>query len=188
VNRRAIETLLKMDWKAECLLVFLLILINCVESRIPQRACGQKVFANGLIKNGTVTKKGQFPWLGVLCYGETTENCFCGASLITNQHAVTAAHCLYPKDESTGTYWPDTAIHFGRFDLTDDEEEDQSQVRKIIDIAIHNDWDSKDEKYFADIAVLRLNMTVRFNGLTQPVCLPTSIKFAGGTDNGAVVS
>jgi len=155
--------------------------------------CGQSRLSGGLIQKGFVADINSWPWLGVWCHGETTEKCFCGASLITAQHAVTAAHCLYPKQRekvAEETYWPDTALHFGRFDLTDDEEEDRSQMRIIVDVAIHNNWNPSRhvDSYDGDIAVLRLNEPVKFSSFIQPVCLPTSSRFKGGDSKGFVVS
>jgi len=162
-------------------------LINICESRV-MPPCGKRVISGGLIQRGELSKLGAWPWLGVWCHGETTAKCFCSASLINAQHAVTAAHCLYPKDEADGTYWPETALHFGRFDLIDYEEEEQSQVRKIVDVLIHENWKPRAEKYDADIAVLRLDAPVVFGRFVQPVCLPTTSEFLGGSSSGFVVS
>jgi len=133
-----------------------------------------------------LAKIGQFPWLGVWCRSNTTEKCFCSVNLITADAVVTAAHCLRDKGQDEGTDWPETSIHFGRINLTNEEEEEHSQVRKIIDVVIHDDWNTMSDDYDADIAVLRLDKPVSFNKRIQAVCLPTSTKFAGGC--GLVVS
>jgi len=166
--------------------LFVLQLFDVCVAKVP--LCGRRPLFAGLIKGGESAAVGQFPWLGVWCNGDTTEDCFCSVNLITKQHAVTAAHCLYPKKASFPTYWPDTTIHFGRNNLTDDEEEAQSQVRKIVDAMMHDDWSTKTEKYNADIAVLRLDKPVEFNANVQPVCLPKAAEFVAGNANGSVVS
>jgi len=174
-----------MTWKAKVLLFCVLIYFDCGDAKIFPTRCGIRSSTGGLIRGGTKSKFGQWPWLGVWCYGDTTEKCFCTASLITTQHAVTAAHCLYPKHEQFPTHWPETLLYFGRFDLMDDEEEN-SQVRKIVDVAIHNDWDPKKESYDADVAVLRLDKPVKFSLYIQPVCLTTAAEFVGGSAGGSV--
>jgi len=168
--------------------LFVLSISGCI-SHVALHECGRRPLTGGLIKNGTSAKAGQFPWLGVWCHGDTTEDCFCAVNLITKQHAVTAAHCLFPKDAPFPTYWPDTVIHFGRFDLTDEEEEEErSQVRKIVDAMMHDEWNTKTDDYNSDIAVLRFDEPVEFNVNVQPVCLPKTAEFVAGSEGGSVVS
>jgi len=162
-------------------------LFNFCESQVSSPPCGRKLVSRGLVQRGIISDLKSWPWLGVWCHGETTEKCFCSASLITAQHAVTAAHCLYPKEEE-GTYWPHTTLHFGRFDLTEEDEEEHSEMRKIFDVAIHDKWDQRVDTYDGDIAVLLLDNPVVFDRFVQPVCLPTTSEFQGGDSKGFVVS
>jgi len=170
------------------IILTLFLLFCCCESRISQSHCGQRAITGGLINNGEPAKRGMWPWLGVWCFGDTTAKCFCGASLVTKQHVVTAAHCLHPKEHRIGTFWSDTSLHFGRFDLTNFDEEEISQVRRVIDVAINEVWDHREEKYDSDIAVLRFDERVRLNSFIQLVCLPTIDESFGGSSNGTVVS
>jgi len=178
-----------MTWKVIISLCFVLQLFALCDSRVFPARCGQRITASGLIYNGAHATIGQFPWLGVWCHGNTTEKCFCSVNLITKQHVVTAAHCLRDKGQLEETYWPETSIHFGRLDLTDEEEEEeQSQVRKIVDVVIHDDWKLGSDAYDADIALLRLDKPVEFTSYVQPICLPTEAEFVGGNTRGFVVS
>jgi len=167
--------------------LFVLLISGCI-AQVSVQQCGKRPLTSGLIKGGMSAKIGLFPWLGVWCHDNTTENCFCSVNLISELHAVTAAHCLRPKASTFLTYWPYTAIHFGRFNLADDEEEEESQIRKIVDAVIHENWNTKTDKYDADIAVLRLDKPIKFNARVQPVCLPTAADFVAGSGNGSVVS
>jgi len=150
--------------------------------------CGEAKVAGGNIIGGRPAAKGNFPWLGVLCKGGTREKCFCGATLITKNHAISAAHCFLPKknQELNNTYWPDVMIHFGGSDLKADDEEFQS--RKLKDVVIHHEWKtgSYDQSYDSDIAVLRLGKPVKFSQFVQPICLPPEGEFTG--NKGTVVS
>jgi len=175
-----------MTWKAKVLLFCVLMCFDCGDAKVFPSRCGQRSLTSGLIRGGKPSGLGQWPWLGVWCHGDTTAKCFCAASLITTQHAVTAAHCLHPKYEQFPTHWPETALHFGRFDLSDDDEEENAQMRKIIDAIVHDDWKIKSQDYDADVAVLRLEMPVKISLYVQPVCLTTAAEFVGGSMNGSV--
>jgi len=202
VSRERIQTLfcetltelceLEMTWKVIISLCFVLQLFDVCDTRAFPPTCGQVVADNNAIEmrinNGEFAERGQFPWLGVWCHGNTTEKCFCSVNLITVDAVVAAAHCLRDKGQDEGTEWPETSIHFGRLDLTNEEEQQHSQVRNVIDVFIHNDWKLGSEAYDADIAVLRLNKPVRFTTITQPICLPTTTDFNGGDSKGFVVS
>jgi len=178
-----------MTWKVIIYLCFVLQLFDVggAASAFPAM-CGRVRSAGALISDGTRAEIAQFPWLGVWCHGNTTKKCFCSVNLITVDTVVTAGHCLKDKGQDEGTDWPETSIHFGRLDLTNEEEEEDSQVRKIIDVVIHDDWKPKSVRYDADIAVLRLNKPVAFSTKIQPICLPTAAEFVGGSTKGFVVS
>jgi len=174
-----------MMWKVIIFLCFVLQLFCVCHSRVLPATCGQVVADNDAIderiNNGEFAERGQFPWLGAWCHGNTTAKYFCSVNLITVDAVVTAAHCLRDKRQDEGTYWPETSIHFGRIDLMNAEEEEDSQVRKIIDVVFHDEWKPKSERYDADIAVLRLNESVAFSTKIQPICLPTEAEFVGGS-------
>jgi len=175
-----------MAWKVIISMCFVMQLFDVCDTRVFQDCIAKT--ARGLINGGTRSQIGQFPWLGVWCHGNTTAKCFCSVNLITADTVVTAAHCLQYKLPDEGTDWPETSIHFGRFDLKNEDEEEHSQVRKIIDVFIHDNWKLRSEAYDADIAVLRLNKPVSFTTKIQPICLPTTTEFNGGDLKGFAVS
>jgi len=177
-----------MMWKVIISLCFVLQLFDVGAANVLPATCGRPRTRVSLISGGIRAKSEQFPWLGVWCHGNTTEKCFCSVNLITTDTVVTAAHCLRDKRQDEGTDWPETSIHFGRLDLTNEEEEDHSQVRKIIDVVIHDDWKLGSLAYDADIAVLRLDKPVEFSTRIQPICLPMEAEFVAGNTKGFVVS
>jgi len=122
----------------------------------------------------------QQPWIGLLCDGHSTKNCFCGVNLITKLHAITAAHCLHREEAS----WPQFRIHFGRLDL----DRRMQQSRRIFDVAIHPDWKHRKVAHEADIAVLRMKESVSFNENVQPVCLPLPQSQQLKLNDGLIVS
>jgi len=151
-----------------------------------RNVCGKALRSGGLIVGGGSAAEGTFPWLGIMCYGSSRQKCFCGATLITNDHAITAAHCFRPKkeDEVENPFWPTVSIHFGGINLKSGD----FQSKRIKDVFIHEDWkiERRDESYDADIAILRLSSSVIFGRNVQPICLPSTQKYKGGT--GTIVS
>jgi hypothetical protein len=59
----------------------------------------------------------------------------------------------------------------GKHDLTEFNEE-YSINSSISQIVIHPDWKVDEEKYYADIAIVILTETIKFNDFIRPVCLP----------------
>jgi len=174
---------MKLLW---LLFVFLIYRVNCASTSSFPKLCGQKKAVGGLIVNGTAAHRNEWPWLVVLCYGTTTEKCFCGGSVITSKHVVTAAHCLHPKDDQDvgKTYWPEAFVYAGKHDLTDDSE--QYQSRAIKNYEVHPKWETRAESYDSDVAVLYLDKPLRFNQKIQPICLPSAGEYNSGS--GIVVS
>jgi len=115
-----------MAWKVIIPMCFVMQLFDVCDARISPETCGIAKTGRRLINGGTRSQIGQFPWLGVWCHGNTTQQCFCSVNLITADTVVTVAHCLRDKLPDEGTDWPETSIHFGRFDLTNEDEEEHS--------------------------------------------------------------
>ena len=59
--------------------------------------CGKQAPKN-LIYDGKNAYRGQFPWLGKIEVFFTSSSLTCGATLISDQWIVTAAHCLENDD------------------------------------------------------------------------------------------
>jgi len=166
---------------------FLLCNASPVVTKFP-KLCGKRPPNSGsLIINGQTAYGGQWPWLGIICQGDTTRKCFCASSLITNKHTVTAAHCFFGKGEATAS-WSNAIVQFGRHDLSNEEEEEKTttQSRNVHDVVLHPDWNPKSDDYDADIAIIVLNKPVRFNPKVQPICLPQPGDLQ--TQSGSVVS
>lgn len=68
------------------LLFSLVTLLHVIPSKL--QACGKFSFNTGLVVNGDEVKRGEFPFLVALLKLKT-QKFFCGASLITQKHALT---------------------------------------------------------------------------------------------------
>lgn len=75
----------------------------------PQEGCGLTKVKNTRIVGGSEAPVGSFPWFALLgrenqFFNEIRLKFFCGGSLITSKHVLTAAHCC---DAQTRLYvWP----------------------------------------------------------------------------------
>lgn len=78
---------------------------NSIASRfnINDQYCGASVIAaNPLVIHGAPSHRGEFPFLVALYKKEAGSkkiNFHCGATLVSNRHIITAAHCVKSTDE-----------------------------------------------------------------------------------------
>ncbi|XP_022659287.1 trypsin-1-like [Varroa destructor] len=86
---------------------------------------------------------------------------FCGATLISDQHMITAAHCIANMKPYAMT---------ARIGYTNLDEADGSQDLRIGTAKLHPHYNSSN--YYADIAILKLQQPVQFSTRLQPCCLP----------------
>jgi secreted trypsin-like serine protease len=111
--------------------------------------------ANAIV-GGTVADK-QYPWMVNLSYGPEDSWHLCGASMITTQWAVTAAHCV--EDVEVG----DPLARVGSNDRTSG-----GQVRRLSKFVTHPDYAMLPSgEAVADIALIKLSAPVH----VRPVAL-----------------
>nr|BAR45633.1 limulus clotting factor C-like [Hasarius adansoni] len=126
------------------------------------------------IVNGNATDIGQWPWqAGIARYVQDYNRWFllCGASLINELWAITAAHCVTYAG-TTLTMEPNIfQIYLGKYHRLDSKDDEYVQVRKIQEIHIHPDYDPG--LFDADIALILLDSPIQLNSRVQPICLPT---------------
>ena len=85
---------------------------------------------------------------------------FCGGSIISDRHILTAAHCTARSSIST------LRVLLGEHDTTDSV----ADIRTISAITDHPNYDSN--KTVNDISILTLNSPITFSSIMSPVCLP----------------
>lgn len=86
----------------------------------------------------------------------------CGGALITNQHVVTAAHCIHDRSDLA-------VVRLGEHDL-DREDEVEHMDFEIAEKMVHEKFNTV--SFANDIAVLKLNRPVTFGKYVSPVCMP----------------
>merc|ERR1712198_135262 len=110
------------------------------------------------IVGGVATEEHEYPWQVGLSSGGNVP--FCGGSLISNKHVLTAAHCT----QSSG----DMYVLLGKHKTY----QAQGLKVKVCNVRDHPDYDSSTTNY--DYSVLTLCDEVKFNDEISPVCMPTT--------------
>jgi len=127
--------------------------------------CGITTVFSTRIVSGSQTDVNAWPWVAALGYREQlTGKIFylCGASLITNKHLVTAAHCL--RDDLV-------TVRLGEHTIGDDDDGANPEEFKILKTTKHKQF--RKSTFTNDIAIVELEKEVPFKHGIQPVCLPS---------------
>lgn len=120
---------------------------------------------DGFIVGGTVTKVGEYPHMAVVGWrnidGQIDWNC--GASLISYQFVMTAAHCTSWRNKKPNV------VRLGEQNLKSDDEGARVQDFGIQSIIRHPDYKVASKYY--DIALFRLDRRVFITDEVRPACL-----------------
>ncbi|XP_058056054.1 transmembrane protease serine 9-like [Anopheles bellator] len=118
--------------------------------------CGVGGRTNRIV-GGTETVAHQFPWLaGLFRQGKL----YCGASVVSRNFLVTAAHCVNSFEPS------EIRVYLGGHNIAKDYTE-LRRVKRIIDHELFDIF-----TFNNDIALLELDKPLRFGPTIQPACLP----------------
>lgn len=122
-----------------------------------------------IIIRGAVSRRTEWPWLAALMYSPTNIF-FCGASIISQNHLLTAAHCLYDENHiPLGVN--DFFAHVGRYDLrSSNQESSKFYPTRTITHRLFNNHGRVSEH---DIAIIYSTSSINLNDMTQIVCLWT---------------
>ncbi|XP_037052393.1 chymotrypsin-like elastase family member 2A [Bradysia coprophila] len=132
--------------------------------------CGTVKYIEPRIVAGTEISRGEWPFLAALYYIEEARF-FCGATLISAGHVLTAAHCVQQKNSVRKLAPEDVVVLLGAYNL-DSKIERGIQQRDVAEIHVHPDWKIFCDKYDADIAIFVLSSAVWFTDYIRPVCIP----------------
>nr|ATU82472.1 venom S1 protease 6 [Lethocerus distinctifemur] len=129
--------------------------------------CGTTNKDTGRIVGGTETLPNEYPHMvgvGYINKKKTFVSIFCGGSLISEWHVLTAAHCTYQDHDELG-------IVAGEHNTRSDEDNKYTKVYPVRRVIEHQGWN--DKTYEDDIAILLLDTKVELNRYVGLICLPT---------------
>uniref|UniRef100_A0A6P4EZV7 Serine protease easter-like n=1 Tax=Drosophila rhopaloa TaxID=1041015 RepID=A0A6P4EZV7_DRORH len=140
------------------------------------------------IMNGKEADLNSLPWMALLLYQNrrtlrTYSTTMCAGSLINSRYVLTAAHCiLFTEDsiksvrlgEHNTTSNPDTVNP----NTTNSKTAPPYLEVKVGDAIYHHNFHSVNGVYINDIALLRLDLPVRYTREIRPICLSPGPHFA----------
>jgi len=126
------------------------------------------------IINGKPAELGAYPWMANIGYvsraGQEPQ-WLCAGSLITDQHVITAAHCLDPKILQARRSWTPTTIRLGELDLDPKVVDNATPTDFAIEkIDFHQQYDN--DKKVNDIGLIKMKTKAKYTDLIRPICLP----------------
>ncbi|XP_032793906.2 venom protease isoform X2 [Daphnia magna] len=136
---------------------------SILQPRLP-RKCGTVPFATtrARIAGGVVAPKGAWPWLARLGYYDGNGIEYnCGGVLITKQHVLTAAHCVYNRRDLI-------FVRLGEHGTSEYGPQDYYIER----VTVHERFVKSGRGPSYDIAIIRLSDFIPFTSDIQPICLP----------------
>lgn len=160
--------------------------------------CGRRMFPEPRIVGGSKAAFGRWPWqISLRQWRTSTYLHKCGAALLNENWAITAAHCVdkwvlsgmfaiyQALSNMTATifiwmwmFYPssvppsDLLLRLGEYDLAEEEEPYGYQERRVQIVASHPQFDPRTFEY--DLALLRFYEPVIFQPNIIPVCVPES--------------
>ncbi|NWH73721.1 ENTK Enteropeptidase, partial [Piaya cayana] len=127
--------------------------------------CGKQLLtqtAETRIAGGTDARRMAWPWIVSLSFNSRP---LCGASLVSDEWLVTAAHCVYGRQLKPSEW----KAFLGLYDRSNTTQ--PSTVVQNIDQIVINPHYTKTTKD-SDIALMHLQNKVQYTDYIQPICLP----------------
>jgi len=129
-------------------------------ARPPATKCGSHDKNDDRIVGGKPADPEEYPWMAALL---RADGGFCGGALISPQHVLTAAHCLF------GSKPADWTVRIGVYDLSDGNSGADYRVSKFT---LHPNHTSRYQRN--DIALIKLTSPVGLKNDYRHICLPES--------------
>lgn len=124
--------------------------------------CGRK---NDLrIVGGIASRTNEFRMMAALVETSDSKSIFCGATIISKRHCLSAGHCL------VGRRIIDLAILVGDDDIDTGTDTPFSALYRILQVILHPKY--RQNKADNDIAIVKVDQDFEFNPGVNLVCLP----------------
>ncbi|XP_070492243.1 serine protease gd-like [Chironomus tepperi] len=130
--------------------------------------CGVRRDSSSAVSFVIGARRNDFPWLTAFYYKEN--GFICGGTLVSTKIIVTAAHCVKDKQNIDVKSPEDSIFYLGKYKLNDLNEKDYvtAGVKQFI---IHPSWDSFEERYIGDLAIVVIFKTIKFTNNIIPLCI-----------------
>lgn len=122
------------------------------------------------IVGGNDAEESSAPWQ-VMLYKRSPQELLCGASLISDQWILTAAHCIYYPPWNKNFSSSDILVRLGKHNRVKFER-GLEKIVAIDKIIVHPKYNWK-ENLNRDIALLHMRRPVPFTDKIFPICLPS---------------
>jgi len=126
-------------------------------------ACGKSERSLQMIAGGNGEAIGKWPWMANIGYNSTKWKTKCGATVITNNTLLTAAHCF------ENGKWNNMVVLVGDNVINETHDNEHAKGYHIDHVLFHPSYEGN--AYF-DVAVIFTKETIEFNPKVQPICLP----------------
>uniref|UniRef100_A0AB38ZEQ8 Venom S1 protease 29 n=1 Tax=Oncocephalus sp. TaxID=2944721 RepID=A0AB38ZEQ8_9HEMI len=126
--------------------------------------CGWSTKNNARIVGGNEAQVNEFSF-PVIIVRKDKKIAFCGGSVITEYHVLTAAHCTYMLKKDVPL-----VVGVGEHNLATAKDTNATQFIPVEKIIRHEKFTGESKIY--DISILVLKKPIVFNRLVGPVCLP----------------
>ncbi|KAK9509013.1 hypothetical protein O3M35_006428 [Rhynocoris fuscipes] len=132
--------------------------------------CGIPEVAKFRVVGGNEALPGRWPWMAaIFLHGTRRTEFWCGGSLISSRHILTAAHCT--KDTRQRPFSPrQFTVRLGDIDLRRDDEPSAPQTYHVTEIRAHPKFSRVG--FYNDIAVMVLDRQIKRSRYVKPLCLP----------------
>lgn len=130
--------------------------------------CGISEDTQALVVHGTLTSEGQYPWLVAMFHLQKSETYKfkCAANLISNNHVITAAHCVRYLNKPETLPHENIILVLGKHNIK--SWATRSEIRDVKEIYVHPDYRQPSD---ADISIISMYKSVEFTHKIRPVCL-----------------
>ncbi|TWW63879.1 Prothrombin [Takifugu flavidus] len=121
------------------------------------------------IVGGDEAEVASAPWQ-VMLYKRSPQELLCGASLISNEWVLTAAHCILYPPWNKNFSASDILVRLGKHNRAKFEQGIE-KIMVVDRIIVHPKYNWK-ENLNRDIALLHLRRPIPFSNVIHPICLP----------------
>ncbi|XP_041782957.1 venom serine protease-like isoform X2 [Anopheles merus] len=142
-----------------------------VVAQAPKCSCGLR--RTSKIVNGVPTLVNEFPMMAGLV-DSSSRSVFCGATIISDYHSITAAHCMRGRSLSA------SGLLVGDHNLSVGTDTSYSVLMRLASVTNHPQYVVSPSRN--DIALVRTADRIAFNAAVGPACLPfrySTSNFAG---------